>query len=84
MKRAKPKPGPLWRDVGRVWTCEVEPGEWVVTVGIQTPTMRVAENYQLPDSHPTEGAALEAGKAWAEQRNLFTTWASLTLRQRES
>jgi len=66
---------PKFRDVGTIDLIEVEPGRWQFLL---TAHGADASPY---GTYLTEGAALEAAKAWARQRGLRTTWATLTLRQ---
>lgn len=68
--------GPLWVDVGRAWTIEID-GAWTVTIDTAG-----GESYDLDTAYETEGQALDAAKAWAAKRGLSTTWAEVTLRRR--
>jgi hypothetical protein len=66
----------LWRDAGTLDLVETEPGQWEILL-----THPLAVD-SPPGTFPTEGAALDAAKAWARQRDLITTWATLVLRQK--
>lgn len=71
----RPKPEPLWEDVGSFMLMEIEKGEWQIVVEAD------GQDYDLPAVYATEGAALDAAKAWAAQRGLSSTWTSNLLRR---
>ena len=72
---------PLWTDVGRMDIFD-EDGRWTVAVwmGVTDGTYAI----DLPGTYATEGQAVDAAKAWVEQRGLITTWTSMTLRRRRA